>query len=163
MRNQRGNTGAAPRLARGLRDPGFLTAVTVTTAIGGEQIVKVLIADDDRVLSHMLTATFRKRGWLVVQAYDAMQSVMFAQQQPPPDVILLDLSMPGGTGMTALERLKSSARTTGIPIIIISGTTDRDAVRRVEEMGAAMFLSKPVDAAQVAAAVAEVTGISPPD
>jgi DNA-binding response OmpR family regulator len=120
--------------------------------------VKILIADDDRVLSHMLGAAFRKRGWDVVQAYDTMQAVMFALQAPTPDVILLDIGMPGGTGIKALERLQASVRTAHIPVIVISGASDADTVKTVEGLGAIRFVSKPVDAAAIVALVTEVTG-----
>jgi two-component system, OmpR family, response regulator len=77
--------------------------------------MRVLIADDDRVLVRMLGAAFRKAGWEVVQAFDAMQAVMFTTREPQPDVVLLDLGMPGGTGFGVLEKLTRSSRTSDIP------------------------------------------------
>ena len=122
--------------------------------------MKILIADDDKVLSQMLTSAFRKRGWDVVPAYDTMQAVMFAGREPPPDVILLDLSMPGGTGVSALERLKASSKTVTIPVIVISGAEEDDIAERVEMLGAAAFVKKPVDAGRVVAMVEELLGVS---
>lgn len=46
---------------------------------------------------------------------------MFAVQQQP-DVVLLDINMPAGTGLGALTRLKASARTSGIPVVVLSGS-----------------------------------------
>ncbi len=51
---------------------------------------------------------------------------MFAVRPPPPDVVILDINMPGGTGIEALKRLKSSLNTALIPVIILSGSTDAE-------------------------------------
>lgn len=107
--------------------------------------MKILIADDDKIIDTVLSATFRKRGWQIVVAYDAMQALMYAKQKPPPDLILLDLKMPGGTGLMALERLKASTLTSEIPVFVVSGTDDLDAPKTVEDLGAVGFVKKPVD------------------
>lgn len=115
--------------------------------------MKVLIADDDKIIDTALSAAFRKRGWQVVVAFDTMQALMFAKQQPPPDIILLDLKMPGGSGQLALERLKASTITSGIPVVVVSGTEDPDAPRQVKELGAIGFVKKPVDPLALAESV----------
>ena len=115
--------------------------------------MKVLIADDDKIIDAALSAVFKKRGWQVTVAYDTMQTLMLAKQQPTPDVILLDLKMPGGTGEMALERLKASTLTAAIPVIIVSGTEDPEAPKRVEALGAVGFVKKPVDAEALALSV----------
>lgn len=115
--------------------------------------MKVLIADDDKIIDAALSAVFKKRGWQVTVAYDTMQTLMLAKQQPIPDVILLDLKMPGGTGEMALERLKASTLTAAIPVVIVSGTEDPEAPKRVEDLGAVGFVKKPVDAEALALSV----------
>lgn len=115
--------------------------------------MKVLIADDDRIIDAALSAVFRKRGWQVVVAVDTMQTLMLAKQAPVPDIILLDLKMPGGTGEMALERLKASTLTANIPVVIVSGTDDPEAPRRVQELGAVGFVKKPVNADTLAQSV----------
>ena len=115
--------------------------------------MKVLIADDDKIIDAAFSAVFKKRGWQVTVAYDTMQALMLAKQQPIPDVILLDLKMPGGTGEMALERLKASTLTSAIPVIIVSGTEDPEAPKRVEDLGAVGFVKKPVDAEALALSV----------
>jgi len=117
--------------------------------------MKVLIADDDKIIDTALSFAFKKRGWQVVVAFDAMQALMFAKQQPPPDVILLDLKMPGGSGEMALERLRASTLTSGIPVIVVTGTEDPSAPRSVKELGAVGFVKKPVDAEMLAQRVEE--------
>ena len=69
--------------------------------------------------------------------------------------------MPGGTGMLVLERLKASTRTSQIPVIVLSGSTDPDADASVRRLGADAFLSKPVDVDELLGALARVLGQSP--
>lgn len=109
--------------------------------------MKVLIADDDRVLTRMLGAEFRKRGWDVVEAFDAMQAFMFTKRTPQPDIVVLDLGMPGGNGFTVLERLGDSASTSTIPVLVITARKDDSAAERALEMGATRFRRKPVEPA----------------
>ncbi len=115
--------------------------------------MKVLIADDDKLIDAAFSAVFRKHGWQTVVAFDAMQALMFAKQTPMPDVILLDISMPGGSGLMALERLKSAKLTAGIPVVVVSGSDDPGLPDKVKGMGAVGFVKKPVDPEALAQAV----------
>lgn len=119
---------------------------------------KILVADDDRVVSHLVCSLLRREGYEVVPAMDAMQTVMFAMRAPQPDAIVLDLQMPGGTGLEALRKLKASTKTALIPVILLSGSTDVEERRRVEELGVVASLHKPVDTAALLEAVAAVAG-----
>ena len=60
--------------------------------------MRILVADDDRVVSTLVCALVRKKGWQAIAAFDANQAFMVAMQNPPPDAIILDIGMPGGTG-----------------------------------------------------------------
>jgi len=106
--------------------------------------MKVLLADDDRVLTHLLTARLRAKGWQVEVAHDAMQALMTAMRSKP-DVIVLDIGMPGGTGFGALTRLKQSARTEAIPVVVMSSSKAPEDEAKVLDLGAVAFLLKPVD------------------
>lgn len=106
--------------------------------------MKILIADDDRVLTHLLSSRLRAKGAETIIAHDAMQALMSAMRSPP-DVIVLDIQMPGGTGIEALRKLKRSARTETIPVVVLSGSVAPDASEAVKALGAAEFLLKPVD------------------
>ena len=105
---------------------------------------KVLVADDDPVLTATLSGALASRGYAVVVARDAMQAVMFAVQQQP-HAILLDINMPAGTGHGALTRLQASARTSSIPVLVMSGSTDLTLPATVRAEGAKGFFRKPVD------------------
>jgi len=115
--------------------------------------MKILVADDDRVLNHLLASRLRALRCDVSTAFDAMQALMSAMRQPP-DVIVLDIHMPGGTGIEALKKLKASTKTALIPVIVLSGSMDPEAASKlVQELGAAAFIPKPVDPEQVYQAI----------
>jgi CheY-like chemotaxis protein len=107
--------------------------------------VKVLVADDDRVISELICSVLRRAGHQPLPAYDAMQALMFAMRAPSPGLIVLDINMPGGTGIEALRRLKQSARTWAIPVIVVSGVADLAMPAQVLELGALSVLPKPID------------------
>lgn len=106
--------------------------------------LKVLIADDDRVLTLLLARRLQTLGWKVDVAMDAMQVLMFANRGAP-DVITLDINMPGGTGTEALKKLKANSRTTQIPVLVLSGSINPDVEQDVIALGADAFLKKPAD------------------
>jgi CheY-like chemotaxis protein len=118
--------------------------------------MKIIVADDDRVLSLMICGVLRQGGHRPTPAFDAMQALMFAMRDPLPDVILLDINMPGGTGIQALTKLKISSKTAHIPVVVLSGSSDPNVPEQVAKLGAARFLSKPVDPELLLQTVREV-------
>lgn len=105
--------------------------------------MKVLLADDDPDFVALLKTFLEERGWRIIVAHDALQASMVARRDSP-DAILLDINMPGGSGIRALKQLKSSPRFGRTPIIVISARDDEQLPRSVAELGAAAFLHKPV-------------------
>jgi DNA-binding response OmpR family regulator len=106
--------------------------------------MKVLLADDDRLLTQLLSTKLRSKGVEVSVAHDAMQAFMSALRTQP-DVIVLDVQMPGGTGLEALRKLKASTKTSGIPVVVLSGSVEPEASVAIKQLGAVEFLLKPVD------------------
>ncbi|HEX8363026.1 MAG TPA: response regulator [Longimicrobium sp.] len=123
-------------------------------------MMKILVADDDPLIVQLLRTGLRAQGWNVLVAADAMQVGMFAMSQSP-DAILLDINMPGGTGVAALKRLKQSVKTSQIPVVVLSGTTDPQIPDTVRAMGAEAFLPKPVDLDEVIRLLCELLGVAP--
>ncbi len=105
---------------------------------------KILVADDDKVTLETLGAQLRGAGFQVITAMDAMQAFMSAQRNGP-DAVLLDIQMPGGTGLDTLKRLRSSSKTQNIPVIAMSAMKDPEWGKRALDLGALEFLSKPLD------------------
>lgn len=108
---------------------------------------RILIADDDRVTVEVFAAALRAQHVRVVVAADAMQAVMYAIRETP-DAIVLDIGMPGGTGLNALKKLRDNHKTNFIPILVLTGLTDPDLPAKVHELGAA-FARKPMRPAEL--------------
>ncbi len=120
--------------------------------------MRILVADDDRVISTLICGVLARAGHQATPAHDAMQALMFAMRSPAPELILLDVNMPGGTGVEALRKLKQSVRTWGIPVLVVSGVDDPAMPPRMRELGAADVLPKPVDPERLLDAVNRAVG-----
>lgn len=108
--------------------------------------MRVLVADDDRALSSLLCQILQGAGHQAFPAFDGASTMMAAVRAPTPDLILLDLQMPAGDGQTTLTKLKASARTANIPVVVLSASSDALTQAKVRALGAATFLAKPIDA-----------------
>lgn len=106
--------------------------------------MKILVADDDPVIVTLLGTGLRKRGFEVDVANDTMQVVMKAMRGEP-DAIVLDINMPGGTGIAALQRLKQSIKTNMIPVLAITGSATEEVQNEALALGAVDCIEKPID------------------
>ena len=106
---------------------------------------RILVVDDDLVNRRVLERALERAGHETVTAADGAQALS-AIAEDPPDLVLLDIVMPGIDGIEVLERLKSDPATQHIPVVMISAVDEADAVIRCIETGAEDFLPKPFDA-----------------
>ncbi len=120
--------------------------------------MKILIADDDKELCQLLSAILRTQGHEVLFAFDAMQTLTSARNNRP-DVIVLDINMPGGTGVGALEKLKINMKTSAIPVLVITASTAELHSSRMKQIGAAEFMQKPLDAGEFCEAINRIAGL----
>ena len=79
----------------------------------------VLVVDDDADLRATLAATLDEAGYEVRQA-DAGRVAIEELRRAPPDLLLLDLMMPGGNGWDVLEAIRGDARLRGVPVVVVS-------------------------------------------
>ena len=119
---------------------------------------KVLIADDSRFQRQTLASFLLPKKLEIIFAVDALQTWMMALRSSP-DLILLDINMPGGTGIEVLKRLRVSNKTQQIPVIVVSGDEHPTTEALARELGALDFLHKPVDQQKLVDAVDRVFGI----
>jgi CheY-like chemotaxis protein len=111
-------------------------------------MAKILIADDSKFQVQLISTCLAERGFAVISAGDALQTWMTALREKP-EAIVLDISMPGGTGVEVLKRLRMSAKTRHIPVVVVSGSSEPNIESTVKELGARDFLRKPVDPKQL--------------
>lgn len=95
----------------------------------------VLLADDDAALTRILEMRLKKLGLHPTCTHDAMHALTLIHKQPP-DLILMDITMPAGNGLAACEMLAADPRLKQIPVVILSGRGDQATRDRVAELGA---------------------------
>ena len=112
----------------------------------------VLVVDDEVVVREFLTQVLTKAGFAVETAVDA-PSALEAVSRVWPDVVLLDVRLPGASGFDVCRRIRLNRATRLIPVVLVTGLDDRAA--RVEgiDAGADDFLIKPVDTLEMLARV----------
>ena len=105
---------------------------------------KILIVDDEPKIIRLLATRLKAQNYDVIAAYDSVQAVKMAHECKP-DLIILDIRMPAGGGMTAFNNLKMSVDTMIIPIIFLTADQSEETRKKALEMGAEDFLTKPFD------------------
>jgi CheY-like chemotaxis protein len=123
---------------------------------------RILIVDDEEDIVKVLTIRLRSSGYEVVSAFRGEQAVLLAHKENP-DLIILDIRMPGGDGFSAAERLKQSELTRNIPVIFLTGSPDRSAEGKAAALGARFYIKKPYDAEELLDAVRRALATEPPD
>ena len=113
---------------------------------------RVLVIDDNPHNLELVTAQLRETGVKIATAGSGTEGLA-AVHTDPPDVILLDIMMPGMDGYEVLRRLKSDESTKGIPVMVLTALQERTDKLRALELGASDFLPKPVDRAELLARV----------
>ena len=121
----------------------------------------IVVADDDRVIVGLVADALRKAGFQVYPAFDSMQAMLGARQHNPK-LIILDVGMPGGSGMDVLKKLKSMNKLSQIPVIVLTGATDPKVQVEAMTAGAEDFLMKPVDLPALLASVRKALGMPEP-
>jgi DNA-binding response OmpR family regulator len=106
--------------------------------------MKILVAEDDRVQSRLLEKHLRGNGHDVVIAFD-VEAAWRALEKGPVHAILLDLLMPGGTGLGFLKKLKAENLYRAIPVIVVTSVEDPLVRRMAGQIGAAAQFTKPVN------------------
>ena len=103
---------------------------------------RVLVVDDDRIVHTIVRAAIEKHGYTVFSAFDAMQVPMMARQLKP-DLIVLDINMPGGGGFEAFRRLQMISWTAAIPVLVHTVLSHADVRHHIAPSPSVEYLAKP--------------------
>lgn len=109
----------------------------------------IMVVDDEpincKVVRKYLAAAGYQKFLTVTEPVEAMERI----PHDKPDLVLLDVMMPGLSGLEILEALRGAEATAYTPVIILTASDDRETRRRALELGATDFLAKPVDASEL--------------
>jgi two-component system KDP operon response regulator KdpE len=118
---------------------------------------KILLVDDDPDVRLAMHVRLKANGYDTCFASDALTSVTEARKHQP-DVIILDLGLPGGDGFVVIERLKRHPSLSVIPIIVVSARDVSGNKERAIKAGAKIYLQKPVDNNELLANIRQTLG-----
>lgn len=119
----------------------------------------VLIVDDDPTARETLVAMLEGEHYDLQAAKDGIQALQMLEQIQP-DLILLDVMMPGMDGYEVCRRIRSTPQLAEVPIILLTALDDRASLVRGIESGADDFLSKPADRRELTARVRTITRLN---
>ena len=117
----------------------------------------LLLVDDDEPFRRVLARAMERRGYAVSTAADVSEALAAAQQHPP-EYAVVDLKMPGESGLVLIERLMELDPNTRI--VMLTGYASIATAIEAIKLGATHYLAKPVDADEVVAALNKVDGDS---
>jgi CheY-like chemotaxis protein len=127
-------------------------------APGGQRIMnekKILVADDESHILHVVSLKLRNAGFNVITARDGQEALEMAQQEKP-DLIITDYHMPQLSGLELCQRLKQDPATSAIPAIMLTARGYHLEPSDTEQSGILRMLSKPFSPRQLLATVNEV-------
>lgn len=120
---------------------------------------KILIIEDETDINHLLAQILEADGYLAIQAYSGTEGLLLAEQKSP-DLILLDLMLPGMSGETLLQRLRTEKRFAA-PILILSAKASLHDKVSLLRTGADDYITKPFEPQEVSARVQAALRRSP--
>jgi len=102
---------------------------------------KILIIEDDKFLRDLISRKIMMEGYEALEAADGESGVEIAVKEKP-DLVLLDLILPGINGFQALEKIKNNQVSSKVPVIILSNLAQKEDIEKGMKMGAVDYLIK---------------------
>jgi CheY-like chemotaxis protein len=144
-----------PKATQPPTDEARTSAATSATASGGAQPKKtatVMVVDDTRVGRMLVESVLRADGHMVIEAESGMEALEMLDQIRP-DLIILDVRMPGMDGFELCERLRKKAETRRTPVVFLSAACSIEERVKGLSVGGDDFIRKPFDGAELVARV----------
>jgi len=117
---------------------------------------KILLIDDDSQLIELVAMRLEANEYRVLAAFSGQDGLNRAESEEP-DLILLDITMPGMDGLEVLRKLKYNAKTSDIPVVMLTSKTESQAIFRSQELRAVEYIIKPFEPKELLAIVKRYT------
>ncbi|HBE73750.1 MAG TPA: hypothetical protein DDW31_06675 [candidate division Zixibacteria bacterium] len=118
---------------------------------------RILVADDDRHVLYLISEVLTRSDYEVSQAADGDQALEMARSTKP-DIIILDIMMPGLDGIEVCRAVKSDPATAGIRVIMVTAKSGPQDIEAGREAGADHYITKPFRLAELVGKIAELVG-----
>lgn len=105
---------------------------------------RILVVDDETELAYAIQIRLKQAGYEVLTAYDGVEGLEKALKENP-DLILLDILMPGMDGYQMLRKLKENNQTKSIPVIMLTAKSQLEDVTQATNLGVEDYIVKPFD------------------
>ena len=113
---------------------------------------KILIVDDSKNIRKLLSVVLKSGKHVIIESGDGNEALEKARNERP-DLILLDVIIPGKDGISVCREIKSDKRTKDIPVIVITSDTSDETRQKAISSGAAAFITKPFEPKEIREAV----------
>jgi DNA-binding response OmpR family regulator len=117
--------------------------------------IKILIIDDDKDLHDILKMAFAQSGFQIFSALDAAQGTMMVRQVQP-NLVILDMMMPGGGGTAVYNRIRQSIQTMQTPVLICSAMPKDQIEKQISYSANTVIIPKPFLPNEIVAAVKNI-------
>ncbi|MBN1289462.1 MAG: response regulator [Actinobacteria bacterium] len=118
----------------------------------------ILIVDDNNDIVTTYGVVLERMGYRVSVAYDGNQCIEKIKEDKP-DLVLLDVFLPGLSGSEVCRMIKEASQTKDIPVVAITASMSTDTKKRMTEVGADGFLLKPIDVTDLSRVIKEFVGV----
>jgi len=109
--------------------------------IRGASHKKILVVDDEKSIREMLVKFLADRGYRTCGAASGAEAMKVLKREKP-DVVLLDIRMPGQDGIETLKKIKQASKKTGV--IMVTAVSEREVAEECLELGAFDYITKPI-------------------
>ncbi len=135
------------------RDEGETPGERARSASGGSAVPLILVVEDHDANRKLVTELLAREGFRVVGAASGEETLKVVESIRP-DLILMDIQLPGVDGLEIVRRLRSESRTAGIPIVALTAHAMSEDRLKAQEAGCLGFIAKPIDTSEFARRVA---------
>ncbi len=118
---------------------------------------KIIVIDDSQTIREQVATTLRRAGFDILEAVDGVDGAEVIERNPDAALAICDVNMPKKNGLELLEGLKASAKTSALPVLMLTTEGQPQLIERARKAGAKGWLVKPFKADLLLAAVKKLT------